>query len=326
MAMAYAQPQPAGADEPVILASADSHIGPRLKEDLRPYCPLEHLTEFDEFASWATSMVAAIEAQLNSSGDSAASRSEMLREHNSHTAGHYDMRTRLADLNRDGVVAEVIFHGSQNLQPIPFVPALSDLVFTPVGVDLKMAAVGQHIFNQWLADAVSLEPERHVACAQLPMWNIGAAIKELTWAREAGLRAVNFPVPREGIREYDDADWEPFWSACEDLAMPLATHSGFGFFPMPTGRHAVCIGELEGGGWPSRRAIARLIFGGVFERHPRLKLLLSEGGGGWWTYVADEMDSSFHSNRLQLGDQVSKAPSEYMGEQVFMGASFTAPF
>ena len=38
-------------DDPVILVSSDSHIGPRLVDDLRPYCPASYLEEFDRFAA-----------------------------------------------------------------------------------------------------------------------------------------------------------------------------------------------------------------------------------------------------------------------------------
>ena len=92
-------------------------------------------------------------------------------------------------------------------------------------VSYEHAAVGRHMYNEWLADFCSVEPERHVGLAHLPMWDIDAAIAEATWAREHGLRAVNFPVEAgpvtelkrsrfAGLHYYNDPIWEPFWAAC----------------------------------------------------------------------------------------------------------------
>jgi predicted TIM-barrel fold metal-dependent hydrolase len=93
----------------------------------------------------------------------------------------------------------VIFHGSM----IPFVsPALG--VKHQAGGEL--VAVGQHIYNCWLADFVSQAPHRHVGLAYLPMWDVDAAVAEVEWAHEAGLRGVNFPAMRDGVHPGDRAN------------------------------------------------------------------------------------------------------------------------
>ena len=73
------------------------------------------------------------------------------------------------------------------------------------------------IYNRWLADFVSQAPHRHIGLAQLPMWDLEAAVAEVEWAHEAGLRGVNFPAMREGeLPEYNKRVWEPLWSVCEE--------------------------------------------------------------------------------------------------------------
>src|SRR4029079_15228356 len=142
------------------------------------------------------------------------------------------------DLDKDGTAAEVIFHGSQNGQPIPW--NVSDPSLGPMSigrqsyVGVALAAVGRQMYTRWLADFCSVEPERHVGLAQLPMWDIPAAIKEMEWARNAGLRGVNLPAdhgpgpsPRSrfaGKLPYNHPEWDPFWDAAEDLGMALASH------------------------------------------------------------------------------------------------------
>ena len=69
-----------------------------------------------------------------------------------------------------------------------------------------------------------------------------------------------------------------------------------------------------------------MIFGGVFERHPRLKLVLTEQPGEWWPYTMNELDSAWLTQHFMYVDQVPKKPSEYCMANVFIGASFLSHF
>ena len=83
--------------------------------------------------------------------------------------------------------------------------------------------------------------------------------------------------------------------------------------------------SIESGGWFSRRAAHLLIFAGVFERHPELKLVLTEQPGEWWPAMADELDSVHRANTGwggPLKKQVPLPPSEYLHRNVWIGASF----
>src|SRR2546423_15371029 len=89
-------------DQKVVIVSCDTHIVPRVKEDLRDYCPKKYLEEFDDFVKWC-------EEQAGIGGTDA------LRL----TTGHHDGHARLRDLAQDGGACGGIFHGSQNARPIP---------------------------------------------------------------------------------------------------------------------------------------------------------------------------------------------------------------
>ena len=306
---------------PLIVVSCDTHVGPRLKEELRPYCPQQYLEQFDDF-------IAYIEGTntVRQAGRQDEIRT-LLR-----TSGHYEPYQRLRDLDHDGTAAEVIFHGSQNGEPIPFVvsdPSIGVATMSRVyDVDYELAGVGRHIYNAWLADFCSVEHERRVGLAHLPLWDIDAAIEELKWAKEAGLRGVNFPAesgPFETSRSrwggqyhYHDPVWEPFWSACEDLEMTLATHGGAGTPTALPGGNPIWVLEAQD---LSRRPMHRMIMSGVFERHPGLKLVLTEQPGDWWRTKLADMDSV----QLTVGFReglLPKQPSEYAMSNVYIGASF----
>jgi predicted TIM-barrel fold metal-dependent hydrolase len=305
---------------PAVVVSCDSHVGPLLRAQLRDYCPKQHLDEFDAFA-------AEHDATHGFTHTGEYDGAAFVAEHpNMAVAGHHDIAARLADMDRDGVAAEVIFHFSQNGEPLPFVANPAGGLGAVGPTDFGLGAVGYHIYNQWLADFVSTQPERHVGLAYLPTWDIDAAVRELEWARGAGLRAVNFPPPsRVGHVEYNHPAWEPFWSACEDLDAPLVTHSSgaapFDYFGGPGGQDILIY---ECGGWMARRAVWWLIHGRVFERHPGLRLVITEQYEGWWTPTLAELDAVYYRfARPSSGDEMlPKPPSEYMRSNVFMGASF----
>jgi predicted TIM-barrel fold metal-dependent hydrolase len=304
-------------DEPLVVVSADCHIGPRLRDDLRPYCPSSLLDEFDRFADHVDDLRARIYGKIEGRRGAGLSR-------NRRTDGHFDMDARRADLDHEGVAAEIIFHGSQNEEPIPWG---SFVVFLPPDTDdPALVAAGREIYNRWLADACATDPVRHVGLAQLPMWDIEAASRELIRAHESGLRGVNFPAPGPGITPYNDAAWEPFWDACEERSLVLTTHSGAGNPDSWNGPEAMVLVQLESGGWMSRRAMHQMVFGGVFERHPGLRLVLTEQPGAWWAPTMNEFDSVYRTQGWMLGSRITRPPSEYCAEHIAIGASFLAPF
>jgi predicted TIM-barrel fold metal-dependent hydrolase len=77
-----------------------------------------------------------------------------------------------------------------------------------------------------------------------------------------------------------------------------------------------------------------MIFAGVFERHPGLKLVITETPGSWFTSTAQELDgvySWYEAKRDEplnkaLFEQVPRRPSEYMATNVYFGASFASPW
>ncbi len=295
--------------ERVLLVSGDSHVGPLLETQLRDYCPKAYLEQFDAFAKSPT--VAGIRAALGS-GSSV----------NSKTAGHYDADARLADMDHDGVAAELIFHDSFNGESFPFRDA-----GWPDPDDPELAALGYQIYNRWLADFCAAAPERLIGLAHLPMWDLDASIAELRWAAAHDFKGVNLPGTRPGWPHYNETVWEPFWSAAEETGMTLTTHAGGGVDPAATEVYAAAAALMliEAGGTLNRRAIPRMIIGGVFDRHPGLKLVMTEQPGIWVDAMLTEMDSAVLSVPYRQDGFLPKPPSDYFMSNVFVGASFMSP-
>ena len=322
---------------PLIVFSQDTHMSPRIA-DVRQYCPEKYLREFDDLVDASRRAVEhSIELMQEAGLTQSASSKAYQRRHmlNIQTPGTYDMHARLRDFDRDGIAAAVVFHGALNGEPFPM--ATESFYFGgflgdyPTDFQLELTAVGMRMYNRWLADAISIEPERHVGCAHVPNWDPEATRREIEWARDAGIQSVNWPAPRVGMIEYDNPVWDPVWSACEALAMPLNTHAGavapgvFGENPLEL-RHREALVQLEASGWPSRRGIHRMVFGGVFERHPDLKLVLTEVQESWWPLAMREMNAAYLNSYGTFKEYLPKKPSEYCSTNVFVGASFMASF
>lgn len=313
-------------DAPVVVVSGDSHVGPLLREQLRDYCPKAYLERFDAYCDEADATKNAMREMFEQfkerAGDSGSTGS-LRNTANLERPGHHDAAARLADMDYDGVAAEIIWHFSQNGEDLPWV----GIGLGTVAADQhELGGVAYHMYNEWLADFCAADPERLLGLVYLPTWDIDATVKELQWARERGLRAVNFPAcSRPGVLEYNNLAWEPFWSACEDLGMALCTHSSGGpLFDYTSGIGGMHLAAYEGGGYMSRRAVWWLTFGEVFERHPDLKLVITEQYEGWFVPTMRELDQVFLT--FGMGGSLKKLPSEYVREHVYLGASFMSTF
>ena len=306
---------------PAVVVSCDSHVGPRLVEDMRPYCPKKYLARYDEFVQQHEAGVEAMRELFSKSG---GARGAAFTNHpNMATPGHYDPHARLRDMDADGVAAEAMWHFSQNGEPMPWVGIG---LGTVAQEQFELGAVCYDMYNRWLADFCSVDPERLLGLVYIPSWDIEASIKELKRAREAGLRVVNFPPPsRPGQPEYNNPAWEPFWAACQDLGFTLATHSSGGpMFDYLSGPGGMELMVYEGGGYMARRAVWWLTYGQVFERYPELKLIITEQYEGWYLPTMLELDSIYMT--FSMGRSLPRLPSEYLRSNVYLGASFMSTF
>jgi predicted TIM-barrel fold metal-dependent hydrolase len=326
---------------PYLVVACDSHAGPSLEVDLRSYCPAEYLDEYDEFTRFMNSLVAAGDtdslrsdhAMLQNRGKVANRMNEDVEsrqrslddaERVRHCLGLTDLRARTADMDHDGVAVDVIFAGGQNGEVLPFIGTGWDggMVTSRI-TSAQLRAVGGHIWNRWLSDFVSDEPLRHIGVIQIPIWDIDAAVREISWAHSAGLGAVNLPASRPEFPAYNQLEYEPLWTICEELGLPLVTHAALEYAMEvrgPGGVQQSCA-EVD---WLTRRALWQLIFGGVFDRHPGLKIVFTEAGIDWVPQQLRELES------IWLGDRrthrMPENPREYWRRHCYLSGSSLAPF
>jgi predicted TIM-barrel fold metal-dependent hydrolase len=303
-----------------VVVSSDSHVGPSVKNQLREYCEEKYLPAFDEYAErLARSSMVVDELSIDMNQQIKGGDNGL--EERSQMPGLQDPHARLRDMDSQGVCADVIYHGGLNGEAVPFfnfnIAAWGSNDYN------HLDPVGVHIYNRWLADFVSVEPERHVGVAHITVRDVDKAVAEAQWARSAGLTAINLPSPRRDFTPYTEPVWELLWAACEDLGLALCTHGGGGDLDTRhSGLAATAMFQVEYP-WLGRRTVWQMIFSGVFERHPGLRLVFAEQFGDWVPATLKEMDSAYQwSQSAALRRELPRLPSEYFMENCWVGCSF----
>jgi predicted TIM-barrel fold metal-dependent hydrolase len=228
--------------------------------------------------------------------------------------GEWDAAIRLRELEADGIAGEVIFP-----QMAPFGGGLMQY---RTAVDPAQNLEGNRAYNRWLADLCNENPGRHAGVALITVEDIDVAVRDVTDARQAGLwGGVLIPAGTGDNPYYHDPRYEPLWSACEELGMPIHTHSGwspdYGDAPAAT---AMFISEVS---WWAHRPFTCFVWAGVFERHPSLKLVMTEQGCSWVLEHLRTFERQYDTPFFKyFHKELSLRPAEYFRRQCFIGASF----
>lgn len=325
--------EPAGQHRYMVVSS-DSHVGPSQGGQLRQYCEARYLADFDEDLARSRAFIARAHSLpiqdvdhsgpdfqagmeiggVNLRGKSNTAAMAARWEQTYHAAGLKDPFARLRAMDDEGVAADVMFAGGQNDQLLPF----------STSGDPALRRVGYDIFNRWMADFMSADPKRLHGVAQIWFGDIDDAVDQIRWAREAGFCSVNFPAPRADIIPYTETRYEPIWEVCAALSMPLNTHGGGGEHAYWTGPGAGMCARAESA-FMARRGLWALIYSGAFDRHPNLRLVLTEQTGSWVPDTLRSLDDLTREATRMHGDMarfVPKLPTEYFREHVFIGNSF----
>jgi predicted TIM-barrel fold metal-dependent hydrolase len=218
-----------------------------------------------------------------------------------HRSG-WDPEARIADQERDGVTAEVIY------------PTVGMQLCNHPDFDYKHACF--QAYNRWIAQYCAPHPDRLLGCGQTAMRTVADGIADIRAIADAGLRGVMMPG-QPGEADYDDPIYDPFWEAAIELGLPLSFHiltmrAGRTRGPAMNGFLSIVRGCQD--------IIGMLVLGGVFERHPDLHVVCVEADAGWVPHFAYRMDHAYKRHRywLPAGQQLSRLPSEYLLENVYV--------
>lgn len=235
--------------------------------------------------------------------------------------GCYDANERLADMDLDGVDAQVIFGTMAGLAGGTFIDLASE--------DAELAFACIQAYNDWLVDEwCAVDPQRLIAQCCLPLWDLEASAREAERCLAKGHRAVMVPgLPHMfGVPGLADPAWDPMFRVCEAADAPLALHIGGSLSRQQAGE---MMGALEPGSGVAGETLvamtplsnfgvlANLIFSGVPARYPRLKLVSVESGIGWVPYFLERMDWTYERHRFWTKSSLTERPSTYFRRQMF---------
>ena len=215
--------------------------------------------------------------------------------------GGWDPEARMADQDTDGVSAEVIY------------PTVGMVVTNHPDFEYKKACFDA--YNRWLAEYCGAHPDRLLGCGQTAMRTPEEGVADLHAIKAAGLRGVMMPnVP--GLEDYDSEIYNPVWEAAIELGLPLSFHIVPARDPNLRGSRLNGFLSIIR---QNQDIIGTMIFGGVFERFPQLRVVCVEADAGWVPHYMYRMDHGYerHRNWMAPGVELSKMPSEYFSEHIY---------
>lgn len=192
-----------------------------------------------------------------------------------------------------------------------------------VDIDPDLACTNAVFANNYVADIVAKHPDRFAAFAALPLQDPARAVVELERAvKELGFcgALVNDCIVGPGGRYLDAPAYDELWSALESLDVPLYLHPGL----PPIDHWKVLEGrpEMYGATWSWACEVGghalRLVFGGVFDRHPRATLIIGHMGE-FLPFQRSRLDARYAD--LEPEVRIKKAPSAYLGTNVVFTTS-----
>lgn len=233
--------------------------------------------------------------------------------------------TRLADMDADGMDAAVLFGGG------------------PLGTsnpDLYIASF--EAYNRWLWDFCAADPKRLIPVGYVPMREVDETVAMITRLAKLGFRTINipaFPQSADGIstsssvkninsgqgsaltgdpggkRAYTDPEFDRLWQTVSDLNLTLTMHLG-GRIPR-FGDKQHFLPDLVMSKTAMAEPVAILIYAGIFQRFPKLRLAIVESGVGWMSWMAEYMDRTWEKQRFWTDSPLTEKPSHYMDTNVY---------
>ncbi len=286
------------------IISADSHVKVTHEQIKANLDPKFHQAYDDAVAAFGLRMArgagaanAAGAAMKAADGNSAFTRD-----------GYWDPIARLADMDADGVDAEVLYSE---------VSAFRYLADMKEGMSESVRA-----FNDVLQAFAEPDTKRLIVSYQIPIHDIGLALDEVRRVVALGAKSLQLPVFPSELRlpEYFDERYDPIFALIQETGLPICCHIGLNtnlddlMRRDPTPNKGVMVPVT---GLMTSEAFGMWIMGGVFEKFPDLKVVFVEPGlawVAWWLHIVDDMAT----RQGYAFPAISRLPSTYFRRNVFL--------
>ena len=223
--------------------------------------------------------------------------------------GGYLPLEHIKDSEADGVVGSVMY------------PTQGLILYTQA--DQAMLTACARAYNDWLLEFCSAAPDRLKGVAMLNTDSIDEAIAEMRRTRKLGMAGAMIPTSAAPGRPYTLPDYEPLWAAAVELGMPLSMHLGanrVGAAGISTDMAAIRPSYFAVCEHWVKESIADMIFAGVFDRHPALRMGVIEHELGWVPFFLNRLDYTYtqrHGNAGYYRYKTAAMPSDLFRRNVF---------
>jgi predicted TIM-barrel fold metal-dependent hydrolase len=253
--------------------------------------------------------------------------------------GLWDAEVRVREMDREGIAAEVVYTGD---------PRAADLFHAPLSqtYPLEVCDAGMRAYHRWVHDTFGAHRDRILPVGVTGTCSdMDATLAELDWIAERGFVGTFVPgnTVFPGMKPLSDRAYDPFWARCESLGLAVVVHAGYGIdqgslYP-EIARITSSITESGGSEMDlliamstevftpeffsdvrPRRPLWELTLGGVFDRFPKLKLLLTEIRADWMPATLQYLDAVYEAHRADL--PATRRPSEYWHDHGLTSLSF----
>ena len=221
-------------------------------------------------------------------------------------AGLYERNVRKRDAQASGVDKEIVFPQS--------------VLHFLTNPDYELREAVFRVYNEYISEVSAQDRDRFYGvgiCAN--WWDAERAKATITEVKNLGLRTFMLPntpgrYPSGKEISWGDEELEPFWSAIEEAELPICFHVIEKFdVDGPGGVGTFMLTALS----PFRRPFAMLTFGGVFDRHPKIKVVFAEGGISWVPTMLQDAEMIFDSFTGFLRPKLKRRPSDYWRAHCF---------
>ncbi|MCP4906861.1 MAG: amidohydrolase [bacterium] len=219
-----------------------------------------------------------------------------------HPAGR-DPKARLVIQDEEGVAGEVIY------------PSSGMVICQHEDVDYKKACFDA--YNRWLEGFCEAAPKRLLGIGMAAIRTPDEGVRELEQIKRAGFKGVML-CGAPAFEDYDHPSYDPVWEAAIDLGLPIHFHilTARDSYGMAVRGPQVIqqIVTIRG----NQNIVLMMVLGGVFERHPALRVVMVENDAGWIPHFCFRMDHAWERHRwsMEIGN-LQRPPSEYMNECVY---------
>lgn len=230
--------------------------------------------------------------------------------------GAYDPAHFVAENEQDGIWASVVY------------PSQGLVLFSVPNSDLVTAAMRD--YNDWIAEFCSHNPKQLKGMAMINVDDVDVAVRELERARAKGLSGALITVLPPAWGSYRFPVYDRLWAAAQDLGMPLSLHVGTDRADPRAGDAAFSLDvkNFPPSGFVNqdqqiRLSLAEMIYSGVFERFPGLRVGAVECELSWATVFLQRLDYNYTDRPLRGPDwrrfaDPNVLPSDFFRRNVFV--------